>query len=187
MDRLKGRELARLQELAAWREETAQALNLPPRRICADAVLLTLARRPRRSVKELQGMRGLRPHQVERFGKGLIGALQAAEDVPTPSLNRPAPLPARLEPTVDFLMLCLRRLAADAEISHSLLATRADLDQVVLSGGSADVPLMSGWRRRVAGESILQALKGEATARVSPDGHHVLLEWRDGASDTAGD
>jgi ribonuclease D len=122
-------------------------------------------------------MRGLRPRQVERFGEGLIDALRRAEDTPPPALERPASLPARLEPTVDFLMLCLRSLAAEAEVAASLLATRSDLVQVVLSGESAAVPLMNGWRREVAGESILKALRGEATARVSRDRHQVILEW----------
>jgi ribonuclease D len=117
VERLGGPELARARELAAWREEMARERDLPPRRVCADAVLLGLAQRPRDSVEGLRGMRGLSSRQIARFGPGLVEALKAAEGKPHPSVSRPAPLPPELEPTVDFLLLCLRHLAARAELS----------------------------------------------------------------------
>jgi hypothetical protein len=46
---------------------------------------------------------------------------------------------------------------------------------------------MNGWRREIAGESILKALHGEATASVSRDKHQVVLEWREDADEAPGD
>jgi len=176
-ERLNGEELCRLRELAAWREETARELNLPPGRICLDPVLLELARHPRHTIQELQEVRGLRPPQVERFGRGLLAALGRKHDGPCPTFTRPKPLAARLEPTVDFLTLCLRSLAAEKEVSAGLLATRADLAAIVQFGARAKVPLMRGWRREAVGEALLATLQGKATARVLPDSRQVHLEW----------
>jgi ribonuclease D len=187
VERLGGPELARARELAAWREETARRRDLPPRRICADAVLLGLAQRPRDSVDALRGMRGLSSRQIARFGPGLIEALKAAEGKPPPSVSRPAPLPPELEPTVDFLLLCLRHLAARAELSPALLATRADLIKLALDGTSAEIPLMNGWRRQAFGEALLGALRGEVTARVARDSHEVSIDWPHPACDGTDD
>jgi ribonuclease D len=176
-ERLNGEELCRLRQVAAWREETARALNLPPGRICMDPVLIELARHPRRTAEELQEVRGLRPPQVERFGRGLLAALHRTHDGPCPTFARSRPLPARLEPTVDFLVLCLRSLAAKNEVSAGLLATRSDLTAIVLHGARAKVPLMRGWRREAVGETLLATLEGRATVRVLPDSRQVHLEW----------
>ncbi len=177
LDRLKGVELARVRELAAWREEIARDRNLNPGRICLDEVLLELARRPRETKEELLEVRGLRPRQVERFGQGLLDTLAKGVSEPYPQCKRARPLPTALEPTADFLMLCLCSLAANRGISLALLANRADTAAIALFGERAEVPLLRGWRREAVGEALLEALAGKATARVSPDTRQVLLDW----------
>ena len=176
-ERLNNGELGRLRELVAWREETARAMNIPAARICMDPVLMELARRPRTSVDALREVRGLRPPQIERFGRGLLEAMTRECDEACATFKRPPSLPARLEPTVDFLTLCLRSLATENDIASGLLATRADLSAVVASGARAKVPLMRGWRREAVGETLLATLQGRATVRVLPGSRQVHLEW----------
>ena len=177
VERLTGEELSRLREIVAWREETARELNVPVPRICMDAVLTELARRPRDTVGALAEVRGLRSDQVRRFGGGMIEALRGGADTPPPRLERPPSLPQGMEPTVDFLVLCLRSLSAERQISPGLLANRADLTAVVLHGERAHVPLLRGWRRKAVGEALLAALQGRATARIALDTQRVHLDW----------
>ena len=177
VERLTGEELSRLREIVAWREETARELNVPVPRICMDAVLTELARRPRDTVGALAEVRGLRSDQVRRFGRGMIEALRGGADTPPPRLERPPSLPQGMEPTVDFLVLCLRSLSAERQISPGLLANRADLTAVVLYGERAHVPLLRGWRRKAVGEALLAALQGRATARIALDTQRVHLDW----------
>jgi len=177
VERLTGEELSRLREIVAWREETARELNVPVPRICMDAVLTELARRPRDTVGALAEVRGLRSDQVRRFGRGMIEALRGGADTPPPRLERPPSLPQGMEPTVDFLVLCLRSLSAERQISPGLLANRADLTAVVLHGERAHVPLLRGWRRKAVGEALLAALQGRATARIALDTQRVHLDW----------
>jgi ribonuclease D len=178
VDRLHGEELIRLREIVAWREETAREHNIPPRRICIDIVLVELARRPRSSVAALSEVRGLNAGQVRRFGTGMIEALGRGAGEPPPKLTKPLVLPQDMQPTVDFLVLCLRSLAAEMQISPSCLANRSDLAAVVLYGERARVPLLQGWRRKAIGEALLATLKGRATARISPDTQRVHLDWK---------
>jgi ribonuclease D len=183
VERLDGAELSRLREIVAWREETARELNLPPRRICMDAVLMELAHRPQNTIAALFEVRGLRLEQARRFGRGMIEALRRGADMPPPRLKHPTPLPQEMEPTVDFLVLCLRSLCAERQISPGLLANRDDLTDVVLYGEEARVPLLRGWRRKAVGEALLATLQGRATARISPDTQRVHLEWNEKARD----
>lgn len=177
VERLRGKALGALRELVAWREETARTQNLPIGRIARDEVLLELARHPRNTTKELDEVRGLLPQQISRFGAGLIEAAERGSATPGPKISRQASLPNALEPTVDFLVLCLRSLAGEQEISPGLVATRSELSEVILRGDEADVSLMRGWRRQLIGDALLATLQGKATARILPGNRRVHLDW----------
>ena len=181
VERLTGEEVSRLREIVAWREEAARELNIPVPRICMDVVLVELARRPRDTIGALAEVRGLRSDQVRRFGRGMIEALSRGADAPPPRLERPPSLPQGMEPTLDFLVLCLRSLSDEKQISPALLANRADLTAVVCYGEKARVPLLRGWRRKAVGEALLAALQGRATASIAPDTQRVHLGWTEDA------
>jgi ribonuclease D len=181
VERLDGEELSRLREIVAWREETARERNIPVGRMCMDVVLMELARRPRDTVAALSEVRGLRSDQARRFGRGMIEALSRGGDMPPPRLKKSKSLGREMEPTVDFLVLCLRSLSAEKGISPGLVANRADLTAVVLYGEKARVPLLRGWRREAVGEALLATLQGRATARICSDTQRVHLDWKEEA------
>ena len=158
--------LGALQELAAWRELTARRLNMPPGRIVMDPVLVELARRPRYSVRELAEIRGLNPRQIQKFGAAIIEVLRRGVTNTPPSIKRATSLPAGLEPTVDFLSLCLRALAVEQSISAGILANRTDLARLAALGQRAQIGLLRGWRRQAVGVALLEALEGKVVARV---------------------
>ena len=177
VERLRGTALNILCELAAWREETARKQNIPVGRVARDEVLLEFARRPRTSTGELHELRGLTSQQIDRFGAAMIAASQRGGKAPRPASSRSGSLPATLEPTVDFLILCLRALATEQGIAPGLVATRGDLTELVLAGEHADIALMRGWRRTAIGDPLLATLEGKATARILPDNRQVHLDW----------
>jgi ribonuclease D len=178
VERIRGQALAILRELVAWREETAFAKNIPPSRVARDEVLVELARRPRESVKELHDIRGLAAQQVERFGAGLIEAIRHGAEAPRPTPQRSASLPSALEPTVDFLMLCLRSLAGEQSVAPGMVAVRSELVELALRGPKADIQLLRGWRRTAFGDPLLATLEGRATARIIPTTRQVHLDWK---------
>ncbi|MHB9132937.1 MAG: ribonuclease D [Armatimonadota bacterium] len=173
---------ARLRELMAWREITARERNIPVGRIGRDEVLQEVARRPRESVRELKEIRGMQPQQADRFGAEMIEVARCAEPAPKLPSARYTPLPTAMEPTVDFLTLCLRSLAEEQELSPGLVANRSDLTALVLFGAKADVPLMRGWRRELVGNALLATLQGHATARILPGTRRVHLDWHEEAA-----
>ena len=181
-NRLKGASLAALQELAAWREETAREKDRPVQHIIRDEVLVEVARHPYQEVRELKDIRGLHGGLVKEFGQDLILVSNRGRENPPPKRDSRPPLDSELEPTVDYLVLCLRMLARDLDLASSAVATKSDLVDFVRDGLDADVPLLQGWRREVVGERLLGTMDGRATVRVLPDTRKVELVWRDEAA-----
>lgn len=66
----------------------------------------------------------------------------------------------RLEPAqerqVKQLLARLREIAASAQVSAPMLATRKDVEGLVR--GRRDLPLLQGWRRALAGDELLGML-----------------------------
>jgi len=179
VDRLHGRTLAVLQELVAWREETARNENIPTGRIARDEVLVELARRPPDDVKQLRNIRGLTPQQADRWGRQMLQAVRDSMNNPPPPVPHRNSFPPAMEPTVDFLFVCLRSLAVEKSVAPGMVASRGDMSRLAVQGAEADIPLMRGWRRENFGNQLLATLEGRATARILPNTREVHLEWLD--------
>ena len=149
--------LARAVALAAWREEEARRCNRPRRWILKDEAIITLAERNPGDAAALARLDALPPAVLRRHAEGLLTVMQAAAEAAPPA--RPAP--ARLENAEDKLarrlMARLRELAEQHRISTPLLATRKDVEALVL--GRRDLPLLAGWRRELAGAELLGMLE----------------------------
>ena len=167
--RLKGGQLAVLQALSAWREEQAIRADRPRRWILKDEVLLELARRQPGDVQALQQIRGLEEGLIRRHGERLLKLIAQARALPReqwPVDRRPAPrLSANQEAIADLLMCGLRLRAEEARITPSAIASRRELERLV-AGDRERLPLLQGWRRRVAGDALLEILAGRLTPRI---------------------
>ena len=177
VDRMNGRSLAMLRELAIWRDEQARAQNLSLGRILRDEVMIELSRRPRNQIAELREIRGIQQEQVNKYGQQLLRLLSNTQLVACPIVKRNSSLSSSLEPTVDFLSLCLRSLAGERHIAPGMLANRSDLAELIKDGENADIALLRGWRRQAVGEEILATLQGQVTARLLPHNRQVHLDW----------
>lgn len=160
---LRGRQLAVLQQLAAWREREARARDLPRKWILKDDVLVELSRRMPRDAAGLAKIRGLEPGQIRREGDTLLGLIAAGAALPQAQWPgeqaRPRPLSNQQEATVDLLNAALRLVADRHQLSPQAIATRKDLERLVR--GDSDCALCEGWRQAVAGQILDAVLRGE--------------------------
>lgn len=165
--RLKGRQLAVLQALAAWRERRAMALDRPRKWILRDEVLVAIARAEPRDLPALKRIRGLEPAQLERVGQELMAAVQTAQEIPPgqwPQLEQAPRLSPEQEALADTMMALVRLRAAEHELSPAMLATRKSLER--LAAGENDVAVLHGWRAAVAGDALRALLAGTLSLRV---------------------
>lgn len=176
-----------LRELVAWREEEAERKNWPRGRVISDAALIELARREPSTIDEVALVRTVHPQLVNRSGREIITRVARARKVPAsehpPAIRKRSGDP-ELALVVDLLEVVLRSRAANAQIAPGYLGTRKELLELARrhlhgdgdgehSAATRALPLLSGWRKRLAGDALVALLQGRsrvaidaATARV---------------------
>lgn len=177
--KLRGRALAVLREIAAWREREAMGRDQSRQRLVPDRVLIEVARRGLTDPGQIADLRGMHPGQSTVVAGPLAAAVRQAATVPEAEWPHWAsPRPFAGDPRVDAIASLLhgvvRSRAADMDLAPGMLGTRGDLEEVarmLLAGeldSGAGVPLLAGWRRAAVGEELLRILRGEAAVRVAP-------------------
>jgi ribonuclease D len=163
-----------VQKLAAWRERTAQARDLPRQRVLRDDLLLEIAAHKPRTVEELRGHERI---SLDRASlAGVVAAVNEALAIPAsdlPELVEPVELPRGIGPLVDMLRLLLKICCEEADVAQRMVASTADLEAIAMDD-AAEVPALSGWRREIFGEAAL-ALKQGRIGLVVKDRRPAIL------------
>ena len=172
--RLSRRGLAALRELHAWRDQAAQASDAPAKRIARDDALVAVAATLPRSQDDLLRVRGCED-LARRHRTAVLAAVERALQLPDAELpqraNQKPSAPRTLTSFVDAL---LDALCAEQQIDSKLLAANADLQELIewarrgAAAQRSERPrLLCGWRRELAGDTILAALNGRVALRVA--------------------
>lgn len=160
--KLRGVQLAVLQQLAAWREQTAMKLDKPRKWILPDDMLITIAMQMPTQVKQLQRIRGLNSSTIERNGNEIIRVIESARSLPEsewPSAKPRRKLSKYQDALLDSLMAIVKLQAAQHEISAGAITSKSDLEKLV--SGDKEVMLLHGWRLGVAGQQVVNFLDGK--------------------------
>lgn len=164
---LRGRQLAVVQKLTAWREQQARDRDLPRKWVLKDDALVELARRMPRDAAGLAKIRGIEPGQIRREGERILALIQQAAETPREQWpvdkGRPKPLTPQQEGMVDLLSAALRLIAAEHQLTPLAVASRKDLEKLVRGDDSA---LSEGWRQSLAGETLRRIMRGEQTLQI---------------------
>jgi len=115
-------EAAILQELCAFREDQARRQNVPPFKVLSNELLVKLSKESPTQMDQLLDFRGLTPHLVQRYGAGILQAIQRGQAA------GPLLRPAKIRPDEKFL----RRLDALKEWRKSKgLALKVESDVIL--------------------------------------------------------
>lgn len=161
--KLHGAQLAVLQSLAAWREETAQKRNRPRRRVLPDDALVDIARQKPDSADKISRLRSLNKTRLngddatQLFERMNIALKSSQENWPKHVKRHK--LNVREEALVDAMSSILKLKADEHKITPSNLACRKDLEDLLQ--GQSEIPLMQGWRYTHAGQVIEEFLNGQ--------------------------
>jgi ribonuclease D len=155
--------LAVVKELARFREDYAQARNVPRSRVYKDDALLELASSKPTSMEELGRSRLLqREGRKAEISEGILAAVKAGlamrpEDMPKPLDDREQ---LNVNPALaDLLRVLLKAKSEETGVAPKLIASSADLDAI--AAGQREVPALSGWRSEVFGRDALRLCRGE--------------------------
>ncbi len=176
---LRGRAAAVAQTLAAWRERKAAEVDRPVRFLLADLALVAMAQRPPADEADLRRVRGLDEGKrkggaarelLQVVAEGVALPLEAVQVPPTEGVDRSRRAAASL------VSAWAAQRARDLEIDAALLATRADIEALLMGDGGR---LSVGWRHDVVGEPIRALAAGEASLALA-EGGRLVLETRSG-------
>ncbi|MFO1157426.1 MAG: ribonuclease D [Reyranellaceae bacterium] len=169
------RMLATLKEVAAWRERTAQRIDIPRQRLLRDEQLLEIASHAPRTLEEIAVTRGLGRGFAEGWqGREILEAIERARQLPDselPARDRQAEQLRAPSAVVDLLRTLLRLKAEEAGVAARLVASADELDR--LAAGRRDVHALRGWRREIFGADAIDLIEGRLALALS--GEHARL------------
>ena len=176
--RLHGRELAVLRELAAWRDRAAKRADVRPNFVANDVVLTALAARPAETMEELRHVRGLTSGAVDRHGRAILAAIRAGLDCPAerwperpPRVRSRAPAPG----LAALLRAAVQAVAEREDIAPEVIASGREIEALASRGEAPDgLAVAHGWRRRLVGETLLAIARGELAIAYDPERREVV-------------
>jgi ribonuclease D len=175
---LQGVSRAIAQEVAAWREDKARALDVQPRMVLPDLALLSIAHSPPLSVSALRETRGIDVRHLRAGAEqDIMAAVEAGKALPPGALHivQTEQVSKELRPAVSLASAWVAQLSRDEDVDAALLATRTDI--VDFLSGKPGARLGEGWRAGLVGVPLRRLANGEASLAL--DGHgRLLLEDR---------
>jgi len=177
--RVKNRKgLAVLIELAAWREQAAQAQDVPRSRVLRDEALYDIANHAPTETTDLAQLRTLSDGFARSArAKEIIAAVRRGLDRDphgVPHLRSGFALPAEKVALVDLLKVLLKACAARGRVAPRLIADGDDLERIA-ADEAPDVPALRGWRYDLFGAQAERLKRGELALKVE-DGEIVGLD-----------
>ena len=142
-----------LRALAGFREQTAQARDLPRGWVLRDEVLFELARHAPQTGAELAAIRGLEDGARKSWGEGLLACIEQGRHAePLLLWERQMPPTPEQNALSKRLMETVRNVALENELAPAVLATRRDMEKLVRGADPASV--LRGWRADLLGAKL---------------------------------
>jgi ribonuclease D len=181
VSQLDPRSRAVARELAAWRERTASDADRPVNSVLADPALVELAKRKPADIRGLEQIRGLHPPVIKRRGAAILEAVERGREAEPIAREEGR---ARNEPgdapLISLSEALLRARSLEAGLAYELIASRAELEQIVGAARRGDpeppVRTLSGWRSELVGDDLRALLGGERALSVGEDRRLVLSD-----------
>lgn len=178
---LRGASKGVAQEVAAWRERQAAAVDKPPRMMLPDIALLGIAHKAPRTMAQLRDIRGLDGRFLKGdAGPAILAAVERGRALARSAIRVPPSdeLDRSLRPAVTLVSAWVGQLSQELRIDTAMLATRSDL--LALLRHDENARLGRGWREGLVGDRIRQLVEGRAAMAFRPGRGDLVLERRSG-------
>ncbi|MEZ5751300.1 MAG: ribonuclease D [Paracoccaceae bacterium] len=171
-----GKFMAIVRELARFREEYAQARNIPRSRVYKDDALLELASTKPESLDDLGRSRLLlREARRGDIADGILAAVKTAVESDPKTWPRVNSDDEQLQVNpalADLLRVLLKARADQSGVAQKLIAPTSDLDAI--AAGRRDVDCLKGWRAELFGKDALRLCNGEVALGVKGQAVRVI-------------
>ena len=156
--------IAALRDLTAWRERICRQRDVPRNRVLRNHALLDIINKWPKDLQALSRVEDIRMQQVKQDGEVILGflktAAQSAAEKPPASIHRP--LSFKWNKPLKVLKAMARAKAEELNIAPEILLRKKDLDALIRTehqGQFSLPPSLSGWRKAVIGDALLEKLQ----------------------------
>lgn len=168
----KAEQLGRLRQLAAWREDKAQELDVPRNRLIRDDALVELATNLPKSEDRLRATRAFPQHMKADLRHELWRLCEALPDLPKSEWVEPKKKKrstAKTEGRLEMLRLLMKQNTREHNVSAGFVANRETLEEFASGDYEKTHPLLQGWRYEVFGKDALELMDGKRAAILDPE------------------
>jgi ribonuclease D len=158
--------------VAAWRERGAAHEDRPVNQLLQDQTLAEIAKRHPQDFGALGQIRGMHPSIIKRRGEAILAAVrEGMSDPPIARESRGIRTESGDAPLIALAEALLRSRAAEAGLAYELIASRAELEQIIAAARQSqpepDVRTLGGWRRELVGSDLEALLDGRMSLSVA--------------------
>jgi ribonuclease D len=169
----KPRELALMQALAAWRERRARDRDVPRQRVIKDDAIYEIAQQQPIDEKSFERLRTT-SRGFSRSAAGgeilaVVREVMARDPQSLPKVPRRPRGPSPKGAVGDLMRVLLKSVSEAHGVAPRVIASSSDIDAIVLDD-HADVPALTGWRRKLFGEQALAIKHGELALGADASG-----------------
>jgi len=159
--RLRGKQLAALQDICAWREREARQRDMPRNHLLKESVCLGLAQQLPRHVATM-AQPGLEGRTLREYGETLLQIIQrSGERADTPP-SLPQPLNRRQGECLKLLRNKVNSVAEQCGLPPEILVRKKELEELVQAAQPQLEGRLGGWRGEVVGAPLLDTLRTAA-------------------------
>ena len=159
-NRLQGHQRCALQQLTIWREMHAMNANTQRRHWLNDEALFDLAVEQPRTFAQLYEISTLPSKIAREHGDEILDTLKQAQQIDKddwPQFDINPPMPAKDQSIADRLVPFIKQQAQEYNIPYQQLTSKRDIARLVHAPDACK--LLTGWRQKVIGEPLCEALK----------------------------
>ncbi|GAA5445786.1 ribonuclease D [Microbulbifer sp. NBRC 101763] len=156
--RLRGKQLAALQDLCAWREREARVLNMPRNHLLKENICMALAQLLPRH-KGALSQAGFEGRALREHGDSLLQVISQAVQRSDMPARLPQPLNRQQGEVLKQLRQHLSIIAEREGLPAEILIRKKELETLVQARKPELQGRMCGWRAKVVGEPLLDVLR----------------------------
>lgn len=165
--------------VAAWREDKAQTLNKPRRRILKDDAIQEISDQKPQSEKAFDRLRAVPKGFIRsKYADGLMDAIRVAIEDPSayaPKLPKRQQNPEMPAGAPEMLKVLLKAVSEEVNVVPRLIANAADVEKLARGETGDEIAAMNGWRYELFGKKALALLSGKLALSFQ-DGKVRLFE-----------
>lgn len=163
VNKLKPKQLALARELAAWREEKAQHLNLPRKWVLTDEQITEICKRDPKSIDALFNVRGVQNALNTNEAREVIAVLKLGRSCDAenyPHLEEPNSAEGNVEDIVYLMNALVKLRATQNSVCPTIIGNNHELTDLA-RGHKKHSKLLKGWRKEIVGNELLDLLDGK--------------------------